>query len=120
MCRFGFPKPLEGRTRLQFTKLDNGRVRCELLTAHNDPYLNTHCWAQLHGWLANVDLQIILDKDTAVKYMVKYASKAEKRLTDAREVFKAILDADTGRPDDVNHCWIQMMLRTAGCRDMGA
>jgi hypothetical protein len=31
-----------------------------------------------HNWRGNVDLQIILDHQAAIDYMVKYATKSEK------------------------------------------
>ena len=54
--------------------------------------------ALLSHWRANIDFQIILDWDQAVRYMVKYVSKREKRSTATAHVFaRAIsrVDDDT-------------------------
>ena len=39
--------------------------------------LNQHSRMLLLGWRANVDLQPVLDRKVAIKYVSKYASKAE-------------------------------------------
>jgi hypothetical protein len=43
----------------------------------NDPWLNQHSIPLLLAWRANVDMQPVLDKKAAIKYVSKYASKPE-------------------------------------------
>ena len=55
--------------------------------ARNDPFLNIHNPTMLSIWRANVDCQPILCKHVVLKYISKYASKAEPKL----ETYHAIL-----------------------------
>ena len=117
VCRFGYPQDLKEETRLEFEELKGGGVRIKLVTRRNDPLMNSHCRIQLQGWRANVDIQLILDKEAAVNYMVKYASKPEKRSDDAGEIFSSVMAAEHG---DTAHRWRRLMLKCVGNRDMGA
>ena len=51
--------------------MDNGSVRATIKTKRNDGNLNSYCRLALSHWRANIDFQIILDWDQAVRYMVK-------------------------------------------------
>ena len=117
MCRFGYPKDPVEETHLEFEEIKDGRVHVKLVTRRNDPLMNSHCRIQMQGWRANVDLQLILDKEAAVRYMVKYASKPEKRSDNAGEIFTSIMGAEHG---DTAHRWRRLMLKCVGNRDMGA
>ena len=64
---------------MHFEEMDNGSVRATIKTKRNDGNLNSYCRLALSQWRANIDFQIILDWDQAVRYMVKYVSKGEKR-----------------------------------------
>ncbi|KAF8461812.1 hypothetical protein DFH94DRAFT_601919, partial [Russula ochroleuca] len=43
----------------------------------NDPWLNQHSKPVLLAWRANQELQPVLDRTTAIKYVSKYVSKPE-------------------------------------------
>ena len=77
-CRFSFPLDLHGRSQIVFSEIAEGGVRASFVSKRNDPRLNQYCSMHLRSWLANCDLQIVLDEEQAIKYLVKYASKAEK------------------------------------------
>ena len=64
-----------------------------------------------------MDVQIILDKEAAVRYMVKYATKGEKRSDKAAELFARVMAGDEGDP---SFRWRRLMLKCVGNRDMGA
>ena len=64
-----------------------------------------------------MDIQIILDKEAAVRYMVKYATKGEKRSDKAAELFARVMAGDDGDP---SFKWRRLMLKCVGNRDMGA
>ena len=104
-------------THLEFEEIKDGRVHVKLATRRNDPLMNSHCRIHMQGWRANVDLQLILDKEAAVRYMVKYASKPEKRSDNAGEIFTSIMGVEHG---DTAHWWRRLMLKCVGNRDMGA
>ena len=63
-----------------------------------------------------MDIQIILDKEAAVRYMVKYATKGEKRSDKAAELFARVMAGDDGDP---SFKWRRLMLKCIGNRDMG-
>ena len=76
-CRFNYPFPLEQKSRIIFTEV-NKTIKATIALKRNDQYSNMHRPFMLHHWRGNIDLQIILDKQAAVNYMVKYATKGEK------------------------------------------
>ena len=57
--------------------MDNGGVRANFLSKRNDPLMNQHCKLHLQSWMVNCNVQIILDEEQVIWYLVKYASKAE-------------------------------------------
>ena len=44
--------------------------------------------------MENCDLQIVLDEEQAIRYLVKYASKAEKYSTDVSEILQYLVPLD--------------------------
>src|SRR2546421_18485 len=78
------------RDRTVIQEDDKGQP--ELITAHNDPYINPHNRLQLQGWRANVDLKPILSIDAALRYIAKYASKSEPQSKAFKEIFNQILN----------------------------
>ena len=93
-CRFGYPFEEFGQTRLEFHELDNGGVKANLVTRRNDGNMNSHNRVLLQNWRANVDLQLLLDWEDAVRYMVKYVSKQEKRSQPILDLFKSTVCRD--------------------------
>lgn len=59
--------------------------------ARNDLRRNLHCLVQLFMWGANCDMQIILDEEAAVRYVVKYAMKPEKQSCDAKIILVEVM-----------------------------
>jgi hypothetical protein len=76
LCRFHFPYPFNEQP-LVFLAEENGTPRKRFAATRNDPWLNQHSRTVLLGWRANVDLQPVLDRQAAIKYVSKYASKPE-------------------------------------------
>jgi hypothetical protein len=77
-CRFSYPLDLHGRSQIVFSEIAEGGVRASFICKKNDPRLNQYCSMHLRSWLANCDLQIVVDEEQAIRDLVKYASKAEK------------------------------------------
>ena len=45
----------------------------------------------LQAWMVNCDMQIVLDEERAIRYLVKYASKPEKRSSDMNNLLRSLL-----------------------------
>ena len=73
-CRFGYPFNNLEKTKIQFTETENN-VSAEIVLKRNDPYLNMHNRFICQNWRGNTDMQMILDRNAAIRYMVKYATK---------------------------------------------
>ena len=73
-CRFHFPYAVTGAARA-FIEGRGSNARKTFAAVHNDPWLNQHARVVLLGWRANVDMQPVLDREAARRYISKYASK---------------------------------------------
>ena len=93
-CWFGYPFSECVQTRLEFNELDNGGVQANLVTRRNDGNMNSHNRVLLQNWRANVDVQLLLDREDAVRYMVKYVSKQEMRGQPILDNFKSTVCRD--------------------------
>ena len=71
----------------------------EVLTARNDPLINTHNPVQLSAWRANVDMQYCVSRTKVINCCAKYATKSEPRSQPLKDVYKHIIkglgDSDT-------------------------
>ena len=75
-CRFHFPFPPTA-TSAAVIERSAGLDRKRFAPVRNDPWLNQHSKPVLLAWRANMDLQPVLDRNAAIKYVSKYASKPE-------------------------------------------
>ncbi|EPZ36338.1 hypothetical protein ROZALSC1DRAFT_29659 [Rozella allomycis CSF55] len=87
--RFDYHMDLSDKAELVFIETDKS-VRAEIRLPRNDETFNIHNRLQHHHWRANVDMQIILDKHAAIRYMVKYASKGEKESGQLQDVYNTV------------------------------
>ena len=87
MCRLGFPKPLEEKTKADFN--EDGDLT--LTTSRNDPLINSYNPIQLVGWKANVDMQYCMSKKTVIQYVAKYATKSENRSESLKDIYATIV-----------------------------
>lgn len=73
--------------------MKNNEVRYtpQIVLKRNDSRLNRHQNFQLLVWRANCDIQIILDHTACLEYVAKYATKAEKLSSDARDAFTLVI-----------------------------
>ena len=92
-CRFGYPKPLQPQTALEFGENENDEEDQEpvLFTARNDGLLNSFNPVQLSAWRANVDMQYCVSRRKVIEYVTKYATKSEPRSLPLREVYTNIV-----------------------------
>ena len=73
-CRFGYHKELHLETAIEYS---DGELK--LLTARNDPLINSYNPLQLSAWRANVDMQYCVSHRKVIEYCAKYATKSEPR-----------------------------------------
>ena len=73
------------------SKDDVEHYKVKIVTKHNDNRLNNYQRLQLQGWRANCDIQVIIDCHSCLEYSAKYASKAERISSVAREFFTSIV-----------------------------
>lgn len=79
-CRFGYAKDMVSKSHLvmkQHRNKDGIKYSIELETQRNDQWLNSHIRAVSEVWLANIDMQLLVDVGKVADYMTKYVTKAE-------------------------------------------
>ena len=119
-CRFKFPFENCAKTRIDFeainTKSGQTNYRATIVTKRNDSRLNRHQPLQLQGWRANCDIQIILDYQACLEYLVKYTSKGEKASSVLNNAFTNVISkiSDTS---DIHNILKQIMIKSVGQRD---
>ena len=86
------------------------------ITKRNDDRLNNHQRLQLQRWQANCDIQVIIDYHSCLEYIAKYASKAEKISSVAREAFTSIFCESSNQNDSKSA--LRKLTRAVGQRDM--
>ncbi|CAG8693782.1 19014_t:CDS:1 [Cetraspora pellucida] len=113
-CRFGYPKD-----NIDHTLICDNNGHPELLTARNNPYINSHNQLQLQGWHANVDLKPILNIHAALQYVAKYASKSEPCSATFLEILNSILH-NSNSSDSSLSAFQRLLLYTVAERDISA
>ena len=73
-CRSHFPYAVASKARA-FIEGRGSEARKSFAAVRNDPWVNQHARVVLLGWRANVDMQPVLDRGAAIRYISKYASK---------------------------------------------
>ena len=120
-CRFDYPFALTEQTHIEFEKVHTKdgaeRYRAKVVTARNDPRMNRHQRLQLQGWRANCDINIIIDYHSCVEYLTKYASKAEKLSSVARDAFVSVV-TNHNTQNDTRKIVKKLMMKAVGQRDM--
>jgi len=94
VCRFKFPYEECNKTHLRYTKVhtkDNSlKYRVDIVTARNDPRLNRYQRVQLQGWRANCDISIIVDYQSCLEYLTKYAPKPENMTSVVKDALQHV------------------------------
>lgn len=117
-CRFNYPMEICEATHIEFIEIGNS-VRAQIFLKRNDTQMNVHNRIICQNWCANVDMQIILDQEAEIAYMVKYATKAEKAGSSLTDLYKTIIL--NAKEDDYTLTKLRsLMLKTVtGKRDLG-
>ena len=119
-CRFNFPFDDCGKTKIEFeqvhTKSGQQKYKAVIVTKRNDSRLNRHQPLQLQGWRANCDIQIIVDYQACLEYLVKYASKGEKASSVLNNAFTNVVQKLTD-VSDIPSSFKHIMMKSVGQRD---
>ena len=118
-CRFNYPRPIQLQTTIEFEELTNKRIRAKVATKRNDPLINSHNKSLLQYWRANVDVQTIVDIEDCVRYMTKYAAKAETKSQTAKQIFKTCVSKLSPTSQTCNVVR-SAMIKSIGERDFSA
>ena len=122
VCRFKFPFEECVKTHLQYTKVhtkdSSVKYRVEVKTARNDPRLNRYQRVQLQGWRANCDLSVIVDYQSCLEYLTKYASKPECMSTIVRDALRHVSNSISEADFDSIKTVKKLMMQAVGLRDM--
>ena len=113
-CRFRFPKGLE-ETHFNYELLPHHKIGAELVTKRNGHSLNSHNRVMLENWRANVDLQVIVDKNACAQY----AAKGKPRSKQASEILGSCMSRLQDN-DQVSSAFKKAIIQVAGDRDMAA
>jgi hypothetical protein len=97
-CRFGFPKECCNESVLAKA---NEKSFPEFHTKRNDPILNSYNAGVILGWRANIDFRPVINKEAVIKYVAKYASKAETASSSYERILQTAIthlqDGDAAR-----------------------
>jgi hypothetical protein len=118
-CRFEYPRQLQSETKLHFEELPNQRIHAKVITKRNDPLINSHNELLLKYWRANVDVQAIVDIEDCVRYMTKYAAKAETTSQTAKEIFRTCVN-NQSVASQTSTVIRSAMIKSIGERDFSA
>jgi hypothetical protein len=110
--------PINLATRIEFLE-KGGHVTANLILKRNDSYMNPHNKLVLRHWAGNVDMQIILDQQAAISYMVKYATKGEKSVSSIIDLYKSVIEHTTEEENPITKLRSCMLKTVAGKRDLG-
>jgi len=114
-CRYNSPWDLCDELRLFID--DQGRKKYE--PARNDDRLNVHNIDLLTMWHGNVDFQPVLSRNVVLKYIAKYASKAQKRSKSYHHMLTRISNS-IGSEDHALCAYRKFLAETIVYCDIGA
>ncbi|XP_057822399.1 uncharacterized protein LOC131034819 [Cryptomeria japonica] len=115
LCRYKAPWTIQEKSTL--SNVENGQPKHT--PARNDDHLNLHNPFILSIWRANVDCQPVLSIDVVIKYIAKYAAKAENKSETYHQMLSRI--STNFEPDKpAPNAFQKMLLENLVDRDIGA
>ena len=122
-CRFNFPKEHSEKTTItvvqEKSNTQSPRYKIEInAKRHNDQRIVNHNHYQLQHWRANCDLSLLFDLTRVVKYVNKYATKAEKRSSVFNSAFKSVFSENNLEGIDTKASLRKVMTKILGERDV--
>jgi len=109
-CRFGFPRKLAPNSRLIVRDIygergaNKGKVTRTMVDfefATNDGWLNSHAKFGLLAWSANLDMSVLIDQETVVRYIAKYCLKVERPTKAFESILKDSMKLQAESGDEV-------------------
>ena len=92
----------------------------QVVPQRNDKWMNSHVRPIFEVWLANIDIQLIIDKGKVIEYLTKYMTKVETiNETGIKRMFTKLLDQNANDNGDPIVALRKMMLRLLGQRTYG-
>ena len=96
------------------------KLVAQLIPERNDQWLNSHIRPVLEVWMANIDIQVIVDNGKVIEYLTKYMTKAETmNEVGIKRMFKNILNQTSSVNATPQVALRKMMLRLLGERTYG-
>ncbi|XP_059066108.1 uncharacterized protein LOC131857481 [Cryptomeria japonica] len=115
LCRYKAPWIIQEKSTL--SNVENGQPKHT--PARNDDRLNLHNPFILSIWRANVDCQPVLSIDAVIKYIAKYAAKAENKSETYHQMLSRI--STNFEPDKPTpNAFQKMLVENLVDRDIGA
>ena len=122
ICTFNYPFDLCSKTHLEFLKVHSkdgsAKYRAEIRTARIDSRFNRHQRVQLQGCSANCDISIVIDYNSCLEYLTKYASKPKKISSVAKDAFVHVANSVNEENFDSVKVIKKLMMRAVGLHDM--
>ena len=115
--RYNAPWQLNLEGSKLYTDAESGQKIFE--PARNDDRVNTHNWYILQLWRANVDWQPVLSRHAVIKYIAKYAAKAERSSETYQQMLMRLSNLEN--PEDLaSRAYRKLLTETDIERDIGA
>ncbi|XP_059064746.1 uncharacterized protein LOC131856825 [Cryptomeria japonica] len=115
VCRYNAPWPLNLRGSKLYEDIETGEKKIE--PTRNDDRVNSHNRHILQLWRANIDWQLVLSKYVVIKYIAKYAAKAEKSSETYHQMLMHLSEMEN--PDDLAaRAYRRLLTETVIERDM--
>jgi len=127
-CRFGFPRKIQSESKLIVNDIvyKRGEKKGQLKTStlemtfkSNDRWLNSHSQFGLMSWAANMDMSILIDSHSTIKYIAKYCNKVEGASTALHSLIRDGVrqSTDEGMSEDSKRVLRRTFNRLSGRRD---
>ncbi len=101
------------------TNNDMPQYRANIVTKRNDSRLNNNQQLQLQGWIANCDIQVVIDHYACVEYITKYAAKGEPRTPVMKAAFSTVMKNSSSNSNP-HKAIKKVIMKTLGERDYAA
>ena len=117
LFRYNAPWPINLTGSKLYEDIGIGEKKFE--PARNDDRVNSHNRHILQLWRANIDWQPVLSRHAVIKYIAKYASKAEKSSETYHQMLMRLSNMEN--PDDLAaRAYKRLLTETLIERDIGA
>ena len=92
--------------------------RVKIAPERNHPRVKIHQRIQLQEWRANCDIQLVIDHRACVEYLEKYAAKAQKLSSIARDALENFVGYVSEKSSN-KAILLKLFIKSVGERDVG-